>query len=301
MTSVLKIITRLLAIMLCLSACSSEKQEPVSEGVTLVSVNDSTLTMSEVTSRIPSGLAPADSAALFRQIVDDWVRDMALYDFARNNVADIDRIDRMVREYRTNLIILAYLQNMTESDADDIKEERIRQYFEDNKENMILEEPIIKGAFLKVSAADPSIDNLRQWMSDFSDKSIDKIEEAGLKHVSTYKYFKDQWQAWSDVSQQIPYRFFDADAFVKSTGNFETSDAGSVYMLHISDYVLSGSEMPYEYARQKIKQILSSRALSDRKEKLVSDIYKQQIKKGVLKPGAYDPVSHQMVSPNYSE
>lgn len=269
-------------------------QEDVADSDILVTVGDSSLTMRDVISRIPNGLSEADSSALFSQIVDTWVRELVLTDFARKNIDDIDRIERLVETYRKNLIVTTYLQSMTEHGASDISEDRIRKFYQANRENMILEEPIIKGAFLKVSESDQSLDRLRAWMTDFSDQSVDKIEEAGLRHASTYKYFKDQWQPWSEIAQQIPYRFFDADAFVSSQKNFETSDAGSVYLLHISAFVPSGSEMPYDYAKFRIREILASDDRARRIDKLITDIYRQQIDAGVLHPGVYDPISRQL-------
>lgn len=87
------------------------------------------------------------------------------------------------------------------------------------------------------------------------------------------------------ITDQIPYRFYDADAFVRSTRNFETSDAGSVYLLHISEYLPSGSEMPYEFARLKIREILRTADMAAVRERLMSEIYTRQIKEGTLRPG----------------
>lgn len=279
-------------------SCSSSSEKVASESDVLVSVGDSCLRMEDVLLRIPHGLAPEDSAAMFRQIVDEWVREMVLVDFARNNIPDMDRIDRLVESYRSNLIVSSYLQSMSEGSQSDVSESRIKSYYEANRANMILEEPIVKGAFLKVSESDESLDKLRGWMADFSEASIDKIEEAGLRHASNYKYFKDTWQSWGDVAGQIPYRFFDADAFVRSTRNFETSDGGSVYLLHISDFIPSGTEMPYEYAKVKIREILNSSDFANRREQLISDIYKKQMNEGRLRAGAYDPIGHKMKEPS---
>lgn len=277
---------------LATASCSSPAQDVSTDNEILVAVGDSCLTMEEVLLRIPRGLAPEDSAAMFNRIVDEWVRELVLVDFAKKNIPDMERIERMVEAYRNNLIVTSYLQSMSESNQSDVGESRIKQFYEANKANMVLEEPIVKGAFLKVSQSDQSLDKLRDWMAEFSESSIDRIEEAGLRHASNYKYFKDSWQSWGDVASQIPYRFFDADAFVRSTKNFETADGGSIYLLHISDYIPSGSEMPYEYARIKIKEILSSADFAKRREQLISDIYKREMEEGVLKPGLYNPIEH---------
>lgn len=288
------ILTAIGTVILLFSAgCGSNAVTPEKDDDILVTVGDSTLMVSDVLKRIPSGMNPEDSAALFNRIVETWVQDLVLSEFAEKNIPDLERIERMTEAYRRDLIVNSYLQSMTERSVTDIGEERIRRYYEDNKESMVLEQPIVKGAFLKVSENDESLDDLRSWMREFSEKSIDKIEKAGLRHASQYKYFKEEWNEWSSIAEQIPYRFFDADAFVTSTKNFETSDQGSVYLLHISEYVPSGKEMPYEFAREKIIEILQNTDKADYSDRLLKDIYRNQIEEGLLKPGTYDPVKRE--------
>lgn len=286
----------LTAFLLLLLSCGDKSADKQEDKDVLVSVGDSVLTLREVVSLIPVGLSEEDSTTLFHKIVDDWVRDLVLTDYAENNIPDIDKIDRMVENYRNNLIVERYIQSMTDASSVNVSESRIKAYYEEHHAELILDQPLVKGAYLKVAESDPNIDNLRLWMSNFNEESIDKIEKIGLRQALQYSYFKDEWNEWGSIVDRIPYRFFDADAFVRSTKNFETSDAGSVYLLHISDFVASGTEMPYEYARLKIMEILRNSDIVAFRKKLVSDIYKDRIKAGVLKIGMYDPIKGDMKS-----
>lgn len=284
----------LVANILLLSSCGSENVVPQDDkNDVLVSVGDSTLTLRDVLRQMPRGLNPDDSIALFNQIVESWVKELVLADVAEKNITDMSHIERLVDEYRNNLILNEYLSTMSAQSAPDIDENRIREYYEQNKEDMILEQPIIKGAFLKVSDSDPSIANLRKWMSQFSEVSLDNIEKSGLRQASQYKYFKDEWHEFSSVAEQIPYRFYDADAFVSSTRDFETQEGGSIYLLHISQYEPSGKQMPYDFAKLKIQEILHARDLKEYKNNLVKDIYSRQIKEGHLRPGKYNPLTRE--------
>ena len=211
----------LLAFPFC--SCRPGGSTAKSDGEVLVQVGDSTLLLSDVLLKIPVGLSPEDSAALFNSIVGDWVRDLVLSDYAEKNIPDLARIDRMTKVNRN-------------------------------------------------------------------------IRESRLRRATQYNYFNDQWHEWSVVADQIPYRFFDADAFVRSTQNFETSDNGTVYLLHISDFVPSGEEMPYEFARLRISEILHSADVAAYRKRLMDDIYREQIGAGVLKPGLYDPVKGTMAA-----
>lgn len=287
-----------LASLLLLPACRQKVPENKPDiNDVLVSVGDSSLRLADVVRQIPRGLTPADSSLMFNQIVETWVREQVLTDVAKKNIPDMDRIDRLVETYRNNLILNEYLSTMSNQAVSNVPEEKIKDYYEQHHQEMLLEQPIIKGAFLKVSDADPKLAELRKWMSQFSDKSIDNIETSGLRQASQYKYFKDEWHEWNAVAEKIPYRFFDADAFVRSTRDFETQEGGSVYLLHISEFVPSGAEMPYEFAKLKIEEIIHADDLAKYRENLINDIYARQIKEGNLRPGLYNPVSRQYNKP----
>lgn len=280
-----------LLLSLQLFSCGQKKAEAVTEEDVLVSVGDSVLTIQEVVDRIPSGLNADDSIAMYNRIIEEWVKNNVLESYAEKNIRDLERINRLAEDYRNSLIINEYLQTMEENSRKMVSEERIKKFYEANKSSMVLEQPIVKGVYLKVSESDESLPNLRKWLSTFDEKAIDHIEKSGLRQALQYRYFNDEWVEWSSIAEQIPYRFFDADAFLKSTSYFETSDGGSVYLLKIADYVPSSEEMPYEFARRKISDILQKADMSAYRANLIKDIYRRQIKEGILKPGLYNPLN----------
>ena len=65
-----------------LSACGGKKTDSQVDSDVLVTVGDSSLRLNDVIVKIPVGLNPADSAAMFHQIVDNWIRDLVLIEFA---------------------------------------------------------------------------------------------------------------------------------------------------------------------------------------------------------------------------
>ena len=275
-------------------SCGSQPADMQQSDDVLVSVGDSALTVAEVLRRMPAGLSPADSANMFERIVGHWVRDLVLLDVAEKNIPYPDRIERMVEAYRNGLIVDQYLSTVSEHAVDDVSEKRIKEYFDSHRGMLVLEQPLVRGVFVKVAENDETLDNLRRWMSRLSDEDVDNIEKYGLRQASRYEYFRDEWHEWNVIAEQIPYRFFDADAFVSSSADFETSADGSVYLLHISDYITSGNEMPYEFARLKIREILRAADVASHRDRLMDDIYRDRIRSGELRPGLYDPVTRTM-------
>lgn len=288
------LVAALLPVMLL--SCSEKEHAEQPDGSIVVSVGDSVLTVAEVEMRIPRGIDPQDSVEMFKAIADAWVMDLVLADVAERNLPDPERIQKMVDAYRNGLIINEYLKSMSERAASDPDESDIRKYYDSHRDEFILTQPLVRGAYLKVAETDASLPDLRQWMSQFSDESVDKIEKGGLKHASAYRYFRDEWIEWNAIADQIPYRFFDADAFVSATRNFETAADGSAYILHISDYLLSGSEMPYEVARLKILEILRTENIREARQKLINEIYGEKVKSGLLRSGNYDPLKREFTT-----
>lgn len=279
------------ALAVAATACGrgDKSDEAVPQDI-LLTVNDSSLTLTDVLREIPTGIAPEDSAEMFRRAVEGWTRRMVLREVAEKNIPDMASIDEMVERYRDNLIVDRYLSMMEERGAKDISEERLKRYYEANEDMMELKQPLIKGIFVKTSSSSPELAGLRRWMASATPSSVDHIEKHGLRDASQYEYFMDRWMPWNAIAGLIPYRFYDADAFVSSTPDFETEYAGSVYLLKITEFLRSGERAPYEYARTMIRDILRAEDMDRYRRDLLRSIYTEARDNGVLRPGLYDPV-----------
>lgn len=273
-----------------LAGCSKkETAAPVDDKV-LLEVGDSALTVRDVVRLIPAGLTEEDSLEMFNSITERWIRSMMLSDIAQENVTELARINRMAEDYRNSLIIDRYLRSKQE-ETDEVSDQSVKSYYSEHGSEMKLEAPIVKGIYLKVADSEENISEIRKWMSAAKPKDIDKIEKNGLRHASQYEYFEDRWIDWNDVAEQIPYRFYDADAFLRSTKDFETNYGGSTYLLHISEYIPSGEVMPFDFAKGKIKEMLTREKKGDYRQKLLKSLYRKGIQEGKLKPGLYDPLT----------
>lgn len=274
------------------SACKHDAAPAPQEDV-LVAVGDSSLTLRDVQLRIPSGLSEEDSVEMFNSIVERWVRRMMLSDVASENVEEFENINRLAEDYRDNLIIERYLRSKVK-EAPGVSDRDIRTYYEEHAEELKLSQPLVKGIYIKVADSEENLADIRRWMAAASPAAVDKIEKSGLRQASQYEYFKDNWIEWDEVADQIPYRFYDADAFLSATKDFETSYSGSTYLLHIYEYLPSGSPMPFEYASGIIAEILGKQGKASYRMNLLSSLYAKGVRDGVLKPGLYDPVKRQM-------
>lgn len=270
-----------------MAACSSGRPEAVSEEDILVSVGDSDLYLHDVERMIPFGLTPEDSTEMFRRIVESWVETRVLEDVAKENVIDLSRIDKRTQIYRNRLIVEEYLRKMGANAPSEVSPSAAEEYYAQYGDSMILDRPLVKGIFLRTSERDPEIENIRRWVASGLPEDIDLLEKRGLREATGYEYFSDRWVEWDDVARQIPLRVESPDSFLRENPDFETTHGGSVYILHVTDYVPSGKVMPKEFAMKRISEILSDRRKGEYLKNLKRSIYNKAIKEGKLRKGSF--------------
>ena len=274
--------------------CGRGGAEPDSDEALLI-YGDSILTFKDVERRIPVGLSTEDSAALFKKIVASWAESMVLTDMARSKLNDFDEIERKVNDYRNRLIVMSYLSMMQSKSGNTADEAEVRKFYEANHTSMLSERPLIKGILLKVPESVKGLDEIKRCVFTASDESLDELERTWAAEAIQYDYFNHTWVDFQVVAEQIPYRFFDPDAFVSSTRNFETTNGGTVYLLHISESLPSGTELPYEFASPRIAAMLEKAKVSKYENDLVRSLIRNSISEDRLKVVGYDPIRGQLL------
>lgn len=282
------------AVILMLTSCSGNVGEPASGSATdiLVSVGDSVLTRAAVEAQIPRGLSPADSTRMFDAIVENWLERTMLVNMAGGNIPDIDKIDRMVEQYRLQLLANEYRAAMARDHAAAVSQDSVRAYYEANPQEFMLSAPLLKGIYLKIAADAPQLAKVRGWMASAKSDDIDALETDGLKGALEYDYFGDSWINWSEIAERIPYRFGDADEFIAARTMFETSAGGAVYMLRILDYIPSGELMPFETAKAEIAERVMDRNRDAYDRSLLRSLYTRGLKDKTVKTGSYTPIKY---------
>lgn len=262
----------------------------------LMTMGDSTLRFNDIAMRIPAGLDAADSAALLRKLADNWVKGMVLTRIAKEKLPDYEDIERQVENFRNRLIAARYLQRMTAGKSHQASPDSIKAFYSRHKGEMTSENPLVKGVYVKLPASSSSVADVRRCIFAGTESAIDEFEKNWMGETLQYDYFEGDWTDWETVAEQIPYRFYDADAFLSSNRNFETTYNGSVYLLHISSWLPSGSELPLEFASPRIAAMLEQAKMASYEESLVKALVEKAIADKTLVAGGYDPLKGEFVS-----
>ena len=285
--------------LLLIFSCKNKKEEE-NHGI-LLRFGDKALAYQDVVDQIPDAVHPADSVALFHQIIEAWIKDEVLADFAEDRLIDTRQIDAKVREYRNYLIVLEYLNKMRDSHNPKIDDGKVKEYYDLHREYLKLETPLIKGVFIKINSDIPHKEEIKKLMTASDLGKIDVLENEWIDKTLQYDYFRDKWIDWETVKGLIPYRFNDPEQFLEETNFFETDYGDCTFYLQISDYLLPGDQQPFEFAKSWIASLLTQAELADYENSLVNSIVQKSIKDGKLEVIGYDPIRHDIIDQKVKE
>ena len=256
-----------------------------SQQETLVKVNDRPVVRDDIERQIPKGLSVSDSLIRAEILVKKRIIDMLIDDVAYHNMGDEKaEIDKLVNEYRRSLIRHRYQERLVNDRVSAvIRDSEQMAYYEDNKEQFVLNENLIKGLFLKVPLSAPGIDSIRKWYVSDSEESLDKIEKYCLQNALIYDYFYDNWVVFDEVMEKIPRHVSNPEQFLKVNNHIEVSDSIFIYFLNISDRLLVGNEAPFDYVKTQILSMLVNQRKINFLRDFGEQLYIDAVKSGNVK------------------
>ena len=135
-----------------------------------------------------------------------------------------------------------------------------------NTSSRLLSSPSTKGASTEICRPDTFnvseilfiFGQLKYWYCSTYLDGVEKFEKYALKNAVIYDYFYDKWILFEEIVNNIPYEFGDAESFLKTHSKLEFNKNGYWYLLNITEYRLLGEEMPYDFARAQVQEILTN-------------------------------------------
>lgn len=271
----------LVPLLITLLACGACKNQHDHKGKTpLVEVGGNFLYKEDLASVLPVGLSKEDSILFAKQYIRSWAEDVLLYQKAASNIPDNVNVDKLVENYRKALIMHIYQQELIHQKlSDDIPEQEIADYYKKNKELFKLDNPLIKGLFIKVPVTAPQLNNVCKWYKSNKQDAVENLEKYSLQNAVKYEYFYNKWVPLTDVLDLIPLTVKSPEEYVNEHRQVELKDTAFYYFLNVSDYRGVGEEKPYEFARPEVKDLLVNQKRVSFMEQVKNDLYQQAVSK----------------------
>ena len=267
---------------LLMISCSQTKK---GDDIPLVKVGNKVLTKQMLDENIPVGLSHDDSIIEAEHYIKAWVTDELIYDIARKNTSDMERIDQLVENYRKSLVIYQYQEQLVnEKVIKKIDDQDLYNYYKDHKEKFKLDQYLIHGVFLKVPVEAPDIEEIRDnYKSVSSPASREKLEKYSIRNGVTFDYFLDKWVSFDEIKNNWPAASRKALVLGNGRNYFEQQDEVFHYFLNVTEFLSPDDFAPFEYARPVVQEMLVNQQKIDFLKKTEDDIYQRALNKGNVK------------------
>jgi hypothetical protein len=273
----------LLALLLVCTGCS--KQYDHKGKNPLVELNGKFLYREDLQRAFPLDLSSEDSSIYAEQYIRHWIEDALLYAKAADNIPDNGVIEKSVEDYRKSLIVHTYQQELIRQQlSKEISDADLQSYYEQNRALFKLDNPMLKGLFIKIPLTAPRLNNVRRWYKMRTSDAIDALEKYSLSNAVKYKYFYDDWLPLSDIQEMMPpLQNNNAETYLDRNRQVEMKDTAFYYFLNVSDFLKRGDQKPFEYARPELQELLLNLKQVTFMQRVKEDLYNSALKKNEIK------------------
>jgi hypothetical protein len=249
----------------------------------LVRVGGKVLYMSDLEESIPAGLSQEDSIFMAENFIRSWISENLLYNIAERNLEDRQNIERLVENYRKSLIIYQYEEQLVnERLSNEISEQTLYDFYEQNKDRFKIERPLVQGLFLKVPVNAPQLSEIRTWYRLTSPAARENLERNSLSNAVIFDYFTERWIDFNDVISNFPGGMLSREDLTVRRKTLEKRDDEFFYFLNITDFLQPGDNAPYEYVKATVREILINQRKIDFLRKTEDDLYQRALNRGEI-------------------
>jgi hypothetical protein len=182
----------------------------------------------------------------------------------------------MVDDYRRTLTIHYYKQEMVNEKVKVPTDAEATKFYNENQNLFLLEEPIIKGAVIKL----PNNIKTDKIERDFKNinKNIEIIEKYALQYAIDYELFTDYWKPLSNVVDTET-----SNLKITKSGYYSEQDSIHLLLVNITEYINQGEIAPLEMVIEEARSTLYNQKKMEYLNNFGNDIYDYAIKHNQIK------------------
>lgn len=269
----------LLSLVLIFSSCEYF-EEQVEENV-VARVENNYLYESDIENLVGPATTKEDSTLIVNLFINKWATQKLLLEKARINLSSekLKAYDELVENYKTDLYTKGYTDIIaTQSLNNDITESEYETFYNQNKDNFLLNEELIQLRYIHVGNENTGINTLRQQLSRYNEKDREALEEKEIQFKS-FLLDDSTWVQANTVMERIPpVTPENFSQLLKKSNSIELQDSLGVYLIYVNDVLLRNDFAPLSYVKPTIEQIILNRRKLEIVRNLEKEILQDAIK-----------------------
>jgi hypothetical protein len=236
---------------------------------------DEYLYESELRDVIPAGTSSADSIALAKAYVRNWISQRLIIHQAEKNLTG-EQLDfsRQLENYKNSLIIYEYENALVRQKLDTlVTNDEIQSYYDANQQNFLLKDNIVQFRYVKLPLRNGSLKQFKKYLN--SDDPDDRNRLADLCEKQAADFFLDNqnWLLFSDLLKLVPVKSYNQEDFLKNNRFLEYQDSLFIYLVRFDDFKIKESVSPLSFERQRIIDIILNKRKVDLLNTMQQDIF----------------------------
>jgi hypothetical protein len=251
-----------------------ENREPVAR------VNNTYLFKDELAGIAALGSTRDDSAARVEAYVDSWIRkELLIQEAARKININEAEVERKILDYRYSIIAYEYQSYYIRQNLDTVfTKEEVRKYYENNIDNFILKQNIVRATFVKVPKNAPKMNKLKGWIYSSDEDDKQSLKSYCLSFSVAYHISDSTWMIFDDLVRNSPLMEIPNKVqFLKANPYYETEDENYLYFLKVDEYRISDNISPLEFVTDEIKNIILNKRKVELAKKLEDEVYENAL------------------------
>jgi hypothetical protein len=228
-----------------------------------------------------SGMSKEDSTERTMRYVNNWIRKQLLIQEASTKIEfDEAEIERKILDYKYSLMGYEYQSFFISQNLKaDISEEEVEKYYNENIDNFILKQNIVRGKFIKLPLGAPKINKVKSLINSNKQEDTEELNSYSLSFAATYQLYDTVWMVFDDVIKNSPLAEIpNKIQFLQSNRFIETSDLQFQYFLKIDEYRISDNTSPLEFVKEDIRNIIINKRKVQLAQQLEQNVYERATK-----------------------
>ena len=260
------------------SACKQNDESFQKDSAIVAMVNNRKLYVSELDNIIHPSISRKDSTALANSYIDQWVRDQLLMQEASKFFSTDFEIEKLVDDYREKLIKFNFEEMIIAERFDTLVNDiELSEFYEKNKEQFVLNQPLFRCYFAKVPDTAKKIDNFyRSWRKDETEVVDEYLSKNSIERALDEK----RWYTWPQIENWSDQFSFSS---AKSAVDQHISDGDFEYFLKVLEYRAEKEISPLPFIKDQLVQMILHKRKQNIIEGYKTELYDKAIQADQIK------------------
>jgi hypothetical protein len=239
-------------------------------------VNNTYLYRDELAGIVKGNVLKEDSTARVEAYIESWIRKQLLIQEASKKIhINEAEVERKILDYRYSIIAYEYLSQYVKQNLDTvIAPGEIEQYYNNNIDNFILKQNIVRATYIKVPKNAPQTEKIKSLIYSKAEKDKTELKSYSLSFSSAYHLADSNWMVFDELVRNSPMvEIPNKVQFLKTNPYYETEDDSFRYFLKVEEYRISDNVSPLEFVKDEITNIILNKRKVELAKKLEDEVY----------------------------